>query len=82
MSWNEAPRSKLRGSAELKPSELPEIFGGRFRSGPARTWEVRLRGLFYHHEGKVQLWMAHFSTTDWGRLPHIAPAPSIDPGSF
>jgi hypothetical protein len=34
--WNEASRSKLRGITELKPSELPEIFGVRFRiwSGP------------------------------------------------
>ena len=29
MSWNEAPRSKLRGLTELTPSELPEIFKGR-----------------------------------------------------
>ena len=28
MSWNEGPHSKLRGITELKPSELPEIFGG------------------------------------------------------
>ncbi len=28
MSWNEAPRSKLVGITELKPSEMPEIFGG------------------------------------------------------
>jgi hypothetical protein len=46
VSWNEVPRSKLRGITELKPSELPEIFGGRFRirSGPVRTSEVRSRG--------------------------------------
>jgi hypothetical protein len=36
VSWNEAPRSKLRGLTELTPSEPPEIFEGRFRiwSGP------------------------------------------------
>lgn len=27
MSWNEAPRSKLLGITELKPSEMPEMFG-------------------------------------------------------
>ena len=27
MSWNESPRSKLQGIAELKPLELAEIFG-------------------------------------------------------
>ena len=27
MSWNEAPRSKLLGITELKPWEMPEIFG-------------------------------------------------------
>ena len=28
VSWNEAPRSKLLDITELKPSEMPEIFGG------------------------------------------------------
>ena len=28
VSWNEAPRSKLLAITELKPSEMPEIFGG------------------------------------------------------
>ena len=27
MSWNEASRSKLLGITELKPWEMPEIFG-------------------------------------------------------
>jgi hypothetical protein len=40
VSWNEAPRSKLRGITELEPSELLEIFGGRFR---IRKWPVRTR---------------------------------------
>ena len=33
MSWNEAPRSKLLDITELKPSEMPEIFGGASASG-------------------------------------------------
>jgi hypothetical protein len=28
VSWNEGSHSKLRGITELKPSELPVIFGG------------------------------------------------------
>jgi len=36
VSWNESPRGKLLGITEPKPSEMSEIFVGRFRiwSGP------------------------------------------------
>jgi hypothetical protein len=42
--WNEGPHGKLRGITELKPSELPEIFGGGIRGGSVWIWEAGCEG--------------------------------------
>ena len=42
MSWNEVPQSKLKGITELKPSELPEIFGCASASGAGQRSEIQV----------------------------------------
>jgi hypothetical protein len=56
VSWNEGPHSKLRGITELKPSELPEIFGeasGAGQSGLGRSGREGSSNIIHEHSALI-----------------------------